>query len=55
MKKLEKIIIDIIGIDLRRRRKEIDADLKVIQQIEFVGQLKNINGIILMGQNLCLS
>ena len=27
------------------RQKELDADLKAIQQIEFVGQLKNIAGL----------
>ena len=27
------------------RQKELDADLKAIQQIEFVGQLKNIDGV----------
>ena len=33
-----------MGFDLSRRR-ELDADAKAFQQIEFVGQLKNIDGI----------
>ena len=34
----------LIADDLSRQ-KELDADPKAIQQIEFVGQLKNIDGI----------
>ena len=34
----------LIAFDLSRQ-KELDADLKAIQQIEFVGQLKNVDGI----------
>ena len=34
----------LIGIDLSRQ-KELDDDLKVIQQIEFIWQWKNENGI----------
>ena len=34
----------LIAIDLSRQ-KELDADPKAIQQIEFVGQLKNLDGI----------
>ena len=33
-----------MAIDLSRK-KELDADPKAIQQIEFVHQLKNIDGI----------
>ena len=33
-----------MAIDLRRQKK-LDGDLNAIQQIEFVGQLKNVNGI----------
>ena len=32
----------LIAVDLSRQ-KELDADPKVIQQIEFVGQLKNVD------------
>ena len=32
----------IIAVDLNRQ-KELDADPKAIQQIEFVGQLKNVD------------
>ena len=32
----------LIAVDLSRQ-KELDADLKSIQQIEFVGQLKKLN------------
>ena len=28
-----------------RRKKELDADSKAIQQIKFVGELKNVNDI----------
>ena len=31
-------------------QKELDADSKAIQQIEFVGQLKNLNGAIAAGE-----
>ena len=31
------------------RQKELDADLTAIQQIEFVKQLKNIDGINVVG------
>ena len=34
----------LIAIDLSRQ-KELDTDPKAIQQIEFLGQLKNIDGI----------
>ena len=34
----------LIALDLSRQ-KELDTDPKAIQQIEFVGQLKNENGI----------
>ena len=34
----------LIAVDLRRQ-KELDADPKAIQQIEFVGQLKNEEGV----------
>ena len=34
----------LIGADLSRQ-KELDADRKAIQEIEFVGQLKNIDVI----------
>ena len=33
-----------IIVDLSRQ-KELDANPKAIQQIEFVGQLKNVDGI----------
>ena len=33
----------LIAVDLSRQ-KELDADPKAIQQIKFVGQLKNIDG-----------
>ena len=39
----------IIAVELSRQ-KELDADSKAIQQIEFVGQLKNLNGAIAAGQ-----
>ena len=36
----------LIAVDLSRQiRSELDADLKTIQQIEFVGQLKNLDTI----------
>ena len=34
----------LLAFDLSMQ-KELDADPKTIQQIEFVGQLKNVNGI----------
>ena len=34
----------LIVVDLTSK-KELDADPKAIQQIEFVGQLKNVDGI----------
>ena len=34
----------LIAVDLNRQ-KELDADTKAIQQIEFVGQLQNIDGV----------
>ena len=34
----------LIAVDLRRQ-KELDADPKTIQQIEFVGQLRNTEGV----------
>ena len=34
----------LIAVNLGRQ-KELDADPKAIEEIEFVGQLKNINGI----------
>ena len=34
----------LVTVDLSRS-KELDADPKAIQQIEFVGQLKNTNGV----------
>ena len=39
----------IIAVELSRQ-KELDADSKAIQQIEFVGQLKNLNGAIVAGE-----
>ena len=39
---ISKIIIDLIAVDLSRR-KELDADPKAIQQTEFVGQLKQLD------------
>ena len=36
------IIIKLIAFDLSRQ-KELHADLKVIQQIEFLGQLSNVD------------
>ena len=39
----------IIAVELSRQ-KELDADSKAIQQIEFVGQLKNLNGAIAAGE-----
>ena len=35
-----------------RRRKELDADPKVIQQIEFVGQLKNLENAIVANESM---
>ena len=41
-----------ITVDLSRQ-KELEADSKAIQQVEFVGQLKNVDGINADGtQNL---
>ena len=34
----------LIAVDLSRQ-KELDADPEAIQQIEFIGQLKNVDGI----------
>ena len=34
----------LIAVDLRRQRK-LDADPKAIQQIKFVGQLQNTDGV----------
>ena len=34
----------LIAVDVRRQ-KELDADPKTIQQIEFFGQLKNADGV----------
>ena len=34
----------LIAFDLSRQ-KELDGDLKAIQQIQFVGQLKNVDAI----------
>ena len=42
-----------MAIDLSRQ-KELDVDLKAIQQIEFVGQLKILLVKILIVHNLCL-
>ena len=39
----------IIAVELSRQ-KELDADSKAIQQIEFVGQLKNLNDAIAAGE-----
>ena len=39
----------IIAVELSRQ-KELDADSKAIQQIEFVGQLKNLNGAVAAGE-----
>ena len=39
------------AVDLRRR-KELDADPKVIQQIEFVGQLKNLENAIVANESM---
>ena len=39
---ISKIII--VSVDLSRQ-KELNADRKAIQQIEFGGQLKNVDGI----------
>ena len=33
----------LIAVDLSRQ-KQLDADPKAIQQLEFVGQLKNVDG-----------
>ena len=38
----DEIIIKLIAVDLSRQ-KELHADLKVIQQIEFLGQLNNVD------------
>ena len=50
--------IKLIAIDLNKTKKELDANPKAIQQIEFVGQLKklynNNNNIMLIMLNLCL-
>ena len=49
--------IKLIAIDLNKNKKELDANPKAIQQIEFVGQLKklyNNNNIMLIMLNLCL-
>ena len=35
-----------------RRRKELDADPKVIQRIEFVGQLKNLENAIVANESM---
>ena len=43
----------LIAVDLIRQ-KELDADPKAIQQIEFVGQLKNTDGVNATGtQSVC--
>ena len=39
----------LIAVDLSRQ-KELDADLKAIQQIEFVGQLKNQDNVIVANE-----
>ena len=39
----------IIAVELSRQ-KELDANSKAIQQIEFVGQLKNLNAAIVAGE-----
>ena len=41
----------IIAIDLRRQ-KELDADPKAVQQLEFVGQLKNDNNKIVADESM---
>ena len=41
----------IIAIDLRRQ-KELDADPKAVQQLEFVGQLKNDNNKIVANESM---
>ena len=55
---ISKVIINyssVIAVDLRRQ-KELDADPKAIQQIQFSGQLKNIDGINANGtQNMLIS
>ena len=43
----------LIEVDLRRQKK-LDADQKAIQQIEFVGQLKNIMLRVSMEHKICL-
>ena len=44
----------ITPVDLRIQ-KELDADPKAIQQIEFVGQLKTVDGINTDKHNIYLS
>ena len=43
----------LIVVDLRRQKK-LDADPKAIQQIEFVGQLKNVMLRVSMEHKICL-
>ena len=38
--------------DYISRQKELDADAKAIQQIEFVGQLKNPDNVIVTNESM---